>query len=106
MSSATNGESTGPRWTFLSNHSHVLICISEDNSARSRDIAARVGITERAIHRIVTELCDAGYVTKMRDGRRNRYALHLNLPLRHSVEGHCTVSELLETLQRRPVLSD
>jgi DNA-binding MarR family transcriptional regulator len=91
-------ESTG--WTFLTNHSHVLICIAEDESARSRDIAVRVGITERAVHRIVTELCEAGYVTKIREGRRNRYLVHLDLPLRHPVERHCTASKLLETIRR------
>ena len=96
-------ESSGPGWTFLTNHSHVLICITEDNSTRSRDIAARVGITERAVQRIVTELCDAGYVTKVREGRRNRYAVHLDRPLRHPVEGHCTLSELLQTVRRLPV---
>jgi len=89
-------------WTFLTNHSHVLICIAEDASARSRDIAAQVGITERAVQRIVTELCDAGYVTKAREGRRNRYMVHLDRPLRHPVESHCTASQLLETLQRLP----
>ena len=96
-------ESGGPRWTFLTNHSHVLICINEDRSARARDIAASVGITERAVQRIVTELCDAGYVTKVRQGRRNQYTVHLDRPLRHPVEGHCTVSELLEIVQRPPV---
>jgi Mn-dependent DtxR family transcriptional regulator len=92
-----------PGWTFLTNHSHVLICITEDQSARARDIAASVGITERAVQRIVTELCDAGYVTKVREGRRNRYTVHLDRPLRHPVEGHCTVSELLKTVRRQPV---
>ena len=96
-------ESGSPRWTFLTNHSHVLICIAEDTSVRSRDIAVRVGITERAVQRIVTELCDAGYVTKVRQGRRNQYTVHLDRPLRHPVEGHCTVSELLDTVRRLPV---
>ncbi len=96
-------ESGSPSWTFLTNHSHVLICITEDPSARARDIAASVGITERAVQRIVTELCNAGYVTKAREGRRNRYTVHLNRPLRHPVEGHCTVSELLKTVRRQPV---
>ena len=100
--SGAGGEPSGPKWTFLTNHSHVLICITEDHSTRSRDIAARVGITERAVHRILTELCDAGYVTKIREGRRNRYVVHLNLPLRHQVEGHCTASELLKTIRRQP----
>jgi len=96
-------ESGGPRWTFLTNHSHVLICITEDDSVRSRDIAARVGITERAVQRIVRELCEAGYVTKVREGRRNRYTVHLDLPLRHPVEGHCAVSDLFETVRRPQV---
>lgn len=98
----SDGNRGRAKWTFLTNHSHVLICITEDKSVRSRDIAARVGITERAVHRIVTELCDAGYVTKVREGRRNRYEVHTDGPLRHPVEGHCTVSELLETVQRLP----
>ena len=97
------GESGGPGWTFLTNHSHVLICIAEDTFVRARDIALRVGITERAVQRILTGLCDAGYVTKVRQGRRNQYTVHLDHPLRHPVEGHCTVSELLETVRRSPV---
>ena len=104
MSTAgADDESRSPGWTFLTNHSHVLICIVEDTSARTRDIAVRVGITERAVQRIVTELCDAGYVSKVRQGRRNRYTVHLDRPLRHPVEGHCTVSELLDTVWRLPV---
>ncbi len=97
------GRAVGPGWTFLTNHSHVLICIAEDASVRSRDIATRVGITERAVQRIVTELCDAGYVSKVRQGRRNRYSVHLDRPLRHPVEDHCTASELLETVRHPPV---
>jgi Mn-dependent DtxR family transcriptional regulator len=89
-------------WTFLTNHAHVLICIAEDTSARERDIAGRVGITERAVQRIVTELCDAGYVSKSRQGRRNVYAVHLDRPLRHPVESHCTAAELLDTVRRAP----
>ena len=99
------GRSVGPGWTFLTNHSHVLICIAEDASVRSRDIATRVGITERAVQRIVTELCDAGYVSKVREGRRNRYSVHLDRPLRHPVEGHCTASELLGTVRHPPVVT-
>ena len=104
MSTAgADDESRSPGWTFLTNHSHVLICIVEDTSARTRDIAARVGITERAVQRIVTELCDAGYVSKVRQGRRNQYSVHLDRRLRHAVEGHCMVSELLETVRHLPV---
>jgi hypothetical protein len=92
-----------PGWTFLTNHTHVLICIAEDTSARERDIAGRVGITERAVQRIVAELCDAGYVSKFRQGRRNVYTVHLDHPLRHPVEGHCTAAELLDTVRTPPV---
>lgn len=98
----TGDNSGGPGWTFLTNHSHVLICIAEDASSRSRDIAARVGITERAVQRIVMELCDAGYVTKIREGRRNRYSVHLDRPLRHPVEGNCSASQLLKTARGNP----
>jgi predicted transcriptional regulator len=99
--SADQRATGGPGWTFLTNHCHALICIAEDPSIRSRDIAARVGITERAVQRIVTELCDSGYVTKIREGRRNRYEVHLDRPLRHAVERHCSLSELLDTVRRR-----
>ncbi|MGB5303154.1 MAG: winged helix-turn-helix domain-containing protein [Gemmatimonadota bacterium] len=92
--SRTNGN-----WTFLSNHSHVLICIVGDPTMRMRDLATRVGITERAVQRIVSDLRDAGYLTPERRGRRNHYHVNLRLPMRHPVEGHCLVSELLEALQ-------
>lgn len=98
-----DGTLTSPGWTFLTNHSHVMICIAQDSSVRSRDIAARVGITERAVQRIVMELCDAGYVTKIREGRRNRYEVHLDLPLRHPVEGNSTARQLLTAAQGLPV---
>ena len=86
-------------WTFLTNHSHVLICIHEDQRIRTRDIAARVGITERAVQRIISDLCEAGYLTRMREGRRNRYTVHAQTPLRHSVEAHCLLSGLLKTVE-------
>ena len=86
-------------WTFLTNHSHVLICIHEDPSIRTRDIAVRVGITERAVQRIISDLCEAGYVTRKREGRRNRYAVHAKKPLRHRVEAHCLLSGLLKTVK-------
>ena len=86
-------------WTFFTNHAHVLISIHEDPSIRTRDIAARVGITERAVQRIITELCEAGYLTRSRDGRRNHYRVHADRPLRHPVEAHCLVSGLLRTVE-------
>lgn len=94
-----NGEAVEKStWTFLTNHAHVLICIAQNPSSRMRDLAASVGITERAVHRIVAELKEAGYLMYDRDGRRNRYTVHGDLHMRHSVEGHCLVSELLATV--------
>jgi DNA-binding transcriptional regulator PaaX len=76
----------------------VLICLAQDPTARLRDIATRVGITERAVHKIVSDLQDAGILTKIRDGRRNHYQLHLDKPLRHPIEAHRTVRSLLDML--------
>jgi len=95
----------GPRptpWTFLTNHAHVLVCLSRDPEARMRDVATEVGVTERAVQRIVAELEDAGYLAHERDGRRNRYQIRDSLPLRHPVESHCGVADLLRLLVRRP----
>jgi predicted ArsR family transcriptional regulator len=71
-----------PTWTFLSNHGQVLICIARDPDVRLREIGDQIGITERAAHRIVGELADAGYLRRQRNGRRNRYTItrHLGLP--------------------------
>src|SRR3954451_2561127 len=83
-------------WTFLTNHAHVLFCIAEDPEVRLRDVAARVGITERAVQRIVTDLEGEGYLTVSKEGRRNRYQVNYGLPLRHPIERHRTVRELIE----------
>jgi predicted transcriptional regulator len=64
-----------PSWSFLTNHAHVLVCIANDPGARLRELAEQVGITERAVHRIVVELEDAGYITRRREGRRNQYTI-------------------------------
>lgn len=73
-------------WTFLTNHAHVLFVLAQDPLARHRDVAAKVGVTERAVVRIVGELVAAGYVTVRREGRRNHYAVHGERPLRHPIE--------------------
>ena len=86
--------STGA-WTFLTNHSHVLICLARDPLLRLRDVATAVGITERAVQRIVADLEESGAVTRTRDGRRNHYEIHKSLPLRHTVEAGCTIGQLL-----------
>lgn len=86
-------------WTFLTNHTHVLFCIARDPEVRMRDVAGAVGVTERAVQRIVVELEEGGYLVRERDGRRNRYEVRASLPLRHSIEKHCEVSSLLRVLE-------
>lgn len=93
----------GPgEWTFLTNHAHVLLCIASDPEIRLRDVAASVGITERAAQRIVMELEETGYLERERVGRRNRYRLHADQPLRHPMDRNHWVSELLTLLSRTP----
>ena len=87
-----------PGWTFLTNHSHVLLCIAENADIRLRDVADKVGITERAVQRIVAELEEGGYVTHDKVGRRNHYEVHAQLPLRHPLENHLEVDALLRVL--------
>jgi DNA-binding transcriptional ArsR family regulator len=83
-------------WTYFTNYSHVIICLDQDPTARLRDVAARIGITERAVHAIVSDLEEAGVLVRHREGRRNRYEIRPDKPLRHPVEAHCTVRNLLE----------
>ncbi len=87
-----------PRWDFLTNHAHVLICIAHDPQIRLRDVAAAVGITERAAHRIVSELVQEGYVLRERQGRRNSYQVVPGLPLRHALVQESEIGELLGVL--------
>jgi hypothetical protein len=91
-----------PDWTFLTNHAHVLLCVARDPGVRHRDLAVQVGITERAAQRIVADLVDAGYLTATRDGRRNRYELHRDLPLRHPLERDHRIGEILDVLHGKP----
>ncbi len=86
---------TSSSWTFLSNHAHVVVCMARDPDARLRDIAEQVGLTERAVHRIVTELEEAAVIRRSRDGRRNHYEIDTEVPFRHPLEGGCTVGALL-----------
>lgn len=87
-----------PAWSFLTNHAQVLIRISEDPDIRLRELGAAVGITERAAHRIVTDLAAAGYVTRTRNGRRNRYSVRYDLPLPDPLARGQRVGDLLEIL--------
>jgi DNA-binding MarR family transcriptional regulator len=83
-------------WTFLSNHAHVLVCLAENPGARLRDVADRVGITERSAQRLITNLDEAGILTRVKHGRRNNYYINTSAHLRHPVEERCTVGELLK----------
>jgi hypothetical protein len=91
-------EHTARGWTFLTNHAQVLVCIARDPGARLRDIGERVGITERATHRIVAELADAGYINRRRNGRRNHYTINVHLPLPDTIAHEQNVGQLLEIL--------
>ncbi len=84
-----------PPWTFLSNHGHILLSIARDPNIRVREIARSVGITERAVQRILGELEEAGVISRLRQGRRTHYEIDENQPLRHPVEGAHSVGELL-----------
>ena len=85
-------------WGFLTNHARVLLCIAHDPEVRLRDIAARLGITERSAYGIVTDLAEAGYVVKEKDGRRNRYQIQAHLPLPDPTGRERTVGEVLALL--------
>jgi predicted transcriptional regulator len=89
-----------PDWTFLTNHAQVLSCIAEEPDIRGRDIAERVGITERAAQSIIADLVACGYVTRTREGRRNRYAIVPEGRLRHPLQADHTIGELLAALGR------
>jgi MarR family len=85
-------------WGFLTNHARVLLCIAHDPGARLRDIAAGLGITERSAHGIVTDLAEAGYLIRQKDGRRNRYQIQAHLPLPEPTSRERTVGEVLALL--------
>jgi DNA-binding IclR family transcriptional regulator len=89
-----------PTWTFLTNHAQLLLCLAETPDPRLRDIAERVGITERASQRILADLVDAGYVKTTRVGRRNHYTLHLEHAMRHEAQVGHQIGALLEALPR------
>ena len=85
-------------WTLLSNHGHVLVCLAGDPDMRLRDVADKVGITERAVQRIVHDLEQANMLTREREGRRNHYRINARQPLRHPLEQPRTVGELIEAV--------
>lgn len=85
-------------WTFLSNHAHVLLVLAKDPEMRLRDVSDRVGITERAVQRIVKELEEGGFLQRERTGRRNRYRVTGDLPLRHPIENHRSIRDLISLI--------
>ncbi len=90
-----NSGTSVSKWTFLSNHAHVLLLLAKDPDLRLREIAAQVGITERAVQRIVTDLENGLYIEREKIGRRNRYRVHPELPLRHPLEAHRKIASLI-----------
>ncbi|MFP4681322.1 MAG: helix-turn-helix transcriptional regulator [Chitinispirillaceae bacterium] len=85
-------------WTFLTNHAHVLLCLARDNSMRMRDIALEVGITERAVQLLVADLVEAGYIERIREGRCNVYKVNGGANLRHPIEMHRTIEDLVQLI--------
>lgn len=94
------------QWTFLTNHAHTLLCIARDPGLRLRDVAERVGVTERAAQRIVSDLVEGGYLERLREGRRNSYRVRPDRPLRHPLEHGHYIGEIIEVLQEESTFSE
>jgi DNA-binding IclR family transcriptional regulator len=92
-----------PNWSFLTNHGRALLCVAHDPEIRLRDIAAELGITERHAYAVVTDLTDAGYVVKTREGRRNRYQVQNHLSLPDLRDREQAIGEVLDVLTGRAV---
>ena len=84
-----------PSWTFLTNHAHVLILVSQDESIILREVASRIGITERAVQRIIADLEEGNYIEREKVGRQNQYRITSKRPLRHPIESHRSIGDLL-----------
>ncbi len=89
---------TESQWTFFSNYAHVLVCLAESPEATLREVALRVGITERSAQRIISNLVEAGILQREKHGRRNSYVIDTSAHLRHPLEEYCTIGELLQTI--------
>lgn len=94
-------ETSAPHWNFFTNHAHVLICLARTPEQPLREVAVSVGITERAVQRIVAELEGAGYLERQRVGRQNCYVIHAEGQLRHPLEAHRTIGDLLDVVVPR-----
>ena len=99
MSTESTRNNSKP-WRFVTNHTQVLLCIARDPEARLRDIAEAVGITERAVQRIVADLVDSGFVSRERVGRRSRYTLNRDAKMRHPAQYDHEIGEMLDLLER------
>lgn len=91
-------EPRGPRWTFLTNHAHVLTVLDLESDLVLREVALRVGITERAVQRIVVDLEESGFLQREKIGRQNHYKVLKNQPLRHPIEAHRSIGDLLQMI--------
>lgn len=87
-------------WTFFSNHAHVLVCLAQNPGALVREVADRVGVTERTAMRLIARLEEAGILKRVKQGRRNFYQIETSEHLRHPLEAHCTIDELLTMISR------
>jgi len=98
MKNMDNSNNTNGGWTFFSNHTHVLVCLTHTPQPTTRQIAIQVGITERAVQRILVNLIDAGVVSVKKSGRRNQYKIDLNQQLRHPLQSHKTIGDFLRLI--------
>ena len=89
-------------WTFLSNHAHVILCLARNPAQPLREVSLAVGITERAVQRIVSELEAAGYLERSKVGRQNTYTLHRDIKLRHPLEQGTTIGDILNVIENPP----
>ncbi len=100
-SRTSNSDSpANPRWTFLTNHSHVLVLLHKDPDTVLRQVALEVGITERAVQRIIQDLESGGVLERERIGRRNRYKVLVDQPLRNEIEAHRNIGDLLAIISK------
>jgi DNA-binding transcriptional ArsR family regulator len=106
IANASSSGSADQPWGFLTKHAHVLLCVAHDPGARLRDIATTLGVTERSVHKIVSDLVAAGYVTRERQGRRNRYEIKRELAIRDPMGEGREIGELLELLLKPSAAGD
>ncbi len=95
----SKSKKTNSKWTFLTNHMHVLLCLHRDEETTVRDLASQIGITERSVQRILAEMVEAKVLTRKKIGRNNKYSIRKSYRLRHPLEKNHTVGELLSILE-------